>query len=48
MNYQITEVQDKKTTRVYNIKGPQRATVEGFWDWLVASKVIDSYEITES
>ena len=48
MNYQITERQDKNTTRVYNIKGPQRGTIEGFWDMLVASTLIESYEITES
>ena len=48
MNYQITEVQNKNTTRTYNITGPKRETIEGFWDMLVASNVIESYELAES
>jgi hypothetical protein len=48
MNYKITEVQDKKTTRVYNITGPKRETIESFWEYLVARNVIESYELTES
>lgn len=47
MTYQVTEVQDKKTTRIYNIKGPKLETVQSFWEYLKASKVIESYEIEE-
>ena len=47
MNYQITEVQNKNITRTYNIKGPQRETVESFWNWLQAHGVIESYELKE-
>lgn len=48
MNYKITEVQDKDTTRVYNITGPKRETVESFWEWLKAQGTIESYEIVEN
>lgn len=45
MKHQITEVQDKNTTRVYNIEGVKKETVESFWNWLQSQKVIESYEI---
>lgn len=48
MNYKVTELQDKKTTRVYNITGPKRESVESFWEWLKAREIIQGYEITES
>ena len=47
MTYQITEVQNKDVTRVYNISGPKKETVESFWNWLKANGVIDSFEIAE-
>ena len=48
MGYQITEVQNKNTTRIYNIKGPKPETIKSFWDTLVASNIIESYEIAEN
>jgi hypothetical protein len=45
MTFVITEVQDKKVTRTYNITGPKLETVQGFWDYLKASKQIESFEI---
>jgi hypothetical protein len=48
MNYQVTEVQNKDTTRVYNIKGPKRESVESFWKWLKAQEIIQGYEIAEN
>ena len=47
MTYQITEVQNKDKTRVYNIDGPQRETVESFWQWLKVNRIIENYEIVE-
>ena len=47
MNYQVTEGQTKDTTRVYNITGPKRESVESFWEWLKAQGVIEGYEIAE-
>lgn len=43
----VTEVQDRKTTREYNISGPKVDTVESFWEYLVAHNQIESYEIKE-
>lgn len=48
MNYQITEIQNKNTTRIYNLEGPQLETITGFWDTLVASNIIESYEVKQS
>jgi hypothetical protein len=42
----ITEVQNKTTTRIYEIVGPKPETVKSFWDYLVAQGVIESYEIS--
>ena len=47
MTYQITEVQNKDVTRVYNITGPKKETIESFWNWLKTNKVIESFETTE-
>jgi len=47
MTYEVVEVQNKDKTRTYNIKGPRKETVESFWNWLVANRVIESYKITE-
>jgi hypothetical protein len=47
MTIQVIEVQDKKTTRTYNLQGPKLETVKSFWDYLKASNVIESYEIKE-
>lgn len=47
MTIQVIEVQDKKTTRTYNLQGPKLETVKSFWDYLKASKEIESYEIKE-
>lgn len=47
MNYQVTEVQNKDTTRVYNLSGPKLETVESFWQWLQAGGIIESYSIIE-
>ena len=47
MGYKITEVQDKKATRVYNITGPKKETINSFWAYLVATGTIESYEIAE-
>lgn len=44
---QVIEVQDKKTTRTYNLDGPKVETVRSFWDYLKANNVIESYEIKE-
>lgn len=44
---QVTEVQDKKTTRTYTLKGPKVETVQSFWEFLKANEVIESYEIKE-
>lgn len=41
----ITEIQNKTTTRTYNITGVKPETVEGFWQYLVDYKVIESFEI---
>ena len=41
----VTEVQNKKTTRLYRLEGPQEATVESFWDYLVKTGTIESYSI---
>lgn len=43
----VTEVQDRKTTREYNISGPKVDTVKSFWDYLVTQEQIESYEIKE-
>jgi hypothetical protein len=52
MGYTVTEVvavDDKKTrTHIYNIQGPQRETIESFWEWLKSNKTIKSYEIEQS
>ena len=48
MGHKITEVQNKDITRVYNLNGPQLETIKSFWDTLVASNIIESYEITEN
>jgi hypothetical protein len=48
MSYQITEVQNKNVTRVYNLDGPKIQTIKAFWDHLVSAKIIESYEITKS
>lgn len=51
MGYIITEELNKEdakrplTTGVYNITGPQRETIEGFWDYLKEQGVIEGYEI---
>jgi hypothetical protein len=45
--FRVTEIQDKDTTRLYHLEGPQLNTVRGFWDYLVRTKTIDSYEIEE-
>ncbi len=47
MMLRVIEVQDKNTTRAYHLEGPQLDTVRGFWDYLVRTKTIDSYEIEE-
>jgi hypothetical protein len=47
MTIQVIEVQDKKTTRTYNISGPRIETVKSFWDYLKANEVIVSYEVRE-
>jgi hypothetical protein len=47
MTLQVIEVQSKDKTRVYNIDGPQRETVESFWNWLKTKRIIESFEITE-
>jgi hypothetical protein len=41
----ITEIQHKDITRIYNIEGVQRETVESFWQYLVDHKVIKSFQI---
>ena len=43
----VTEVQDKDTTRLYHLDGPRLDTVASFWDYLVATREIDGYEIEE-
>jgi hypothetical protein len=48
MSYQVTETQNKKVTRIYNLDGPKLATITSFWDILVSSKVIEGYEVTEN
>jgi hypothetical protein len=45
MMFTIIEVQNEDTTRVYNLEGPRLETVRGFWDYLVATKTIESYTI---
>lgn len=47
MTIQVIEVQDKKTTRTYNISGPRIETVKSFWEYLKAQEVIESYEVRE-
>lgn len=47
MDYKVTEVQDKKTTRTYNLSGPKFETIESFWKLLVSSQVIESYKVEE-
>jgi hypothetical protein len=48
VNIQVTEIQDKKTTRTYNLSGPRVETVQSFWEYLKANEVIESYEIREA
>lgn len=43
----VIEKQHGNTTREYNIVGPKRETVEKFWQHLVDTGVIKSYEIKE-
>ena len=43
----VREVQDKDTTRLYYLDGPQLDTVASFWDYLVETREIDGYEIEE-
>jgi len=49
MGHKVTEtvkVSDKKTKEnVYNLEGPQRETVESFWEYLKKQGVVESYEI---
>ena len=45
--FKVTEVQDKDTTRLYYLDGPQLDTVASFWDYLVGTRQIDNYEIEE-
>jgi hypothetical protein len=47
MIYQISEIQNKDVTRVYNIEGPQIATIVSFWEWLKQERIIENYSITE-
>jgi hypothetical protein len=47
MTIQVIEVQNKKTTRTYNLKGPKLETVQSFWDYLKSHGVIESYELKE-
>lgn len=47
MTIQVIEVQNKNTTRTYNLQGPKLETVKSFWDYLKASNAIESYEIKE-
>lgn len=47
MTIHVIEVQDKKTTRTYSLKGPQLATVRSFWEYLKAQKIIESFELKE-
>jgi hypothetical protein len=44
---QVTEIQDRNTTRVYTLTGPQVESVRSFWEYLKDTKVIQSYEIEE-
>lgn len=44
---QVTEIQDRNTTRVYTLAGPQTDSVRSFWEYLKSAKVIESYEIEE-
>ena len=41
----ITEIQNKNTTRTYDLQGVKRETVESFWQYLADHKVIESFEI---
>ena len=41
----ITEIQNKNTTRIYDLQGVKRETVESFWQYLADHKVIESFEI---
>jgi hypothetical protein len=47
----IIETQTKATSttpakvRVYQIEGPQEATVWDFWQWLKDTRVIEDFEI---
>lgn len=43
----VTEIQDRNTTRVYTLAGPQTDSVRSFWEYLKSAKVIESYEIEE-
>ena len=43
----VREVQDKDTTRLYHLDGPRMDIVVSFWDYLVATREIDGYEIEE-
>lgn len=45
--FKVTETQNKDTTRVYRLDGPRLDTVASFWDYLVATRQIDGYEIEE-
>ena len=47
MTIQVIEIQNRKTTRTYNLQGPKLETVKSFWDYLKGSNVIESYEIKE-
>ena len=47
MRHTVTEVQDKNTTRTYNLSGPQLETIIGFWSYLKDSKTIEDYKVEE-
>ena len=47
MAYRITEVQDKDTTRIYNLEGVKLESVQSFWETLKASRVIENFDIEE-
>jgi hypothetical protein len=49
----VTETQTKTPgrpviTRTYHINGPQRSTVESFWQYLVNKGVVKSFKISDS
>lgn len=43
--HQITETQNKTTTRAYIITGPQLETIREFWQHLQDTEVIEHYTI---